>query len=203
MTGDQDLLNQRVHAFLDDVAARKPTPGGGSVAAAAGALAVTLARMVVGYSGGKSAAPATVANVDQAAECLAQADAMLRRLANEDATAYQLYVAGRKSGDPVEAARSAGVAAAVPLEIAAVASSALGILDRFKTSFNVNLVSDLGVAAVLADACVQAALYNVRVNLRDGDRMDPEGEVREEVSLLLENARRARESVVGFVEGYL
>ena len=203
MTSETDLLGQPVHAFLDGVAEREPTPGGGSVAAAAGALAIALARMVAAYSDGKCTDRDDPTKADQVADQLAHADRMLRRLVNEDAAAYRSYTAARKSSDPAEQARATGVAIAVPLETAAVACSALAVLDRFKETSNRNLVSDLGIAAVLAEASVRAAAYNIRINLRDADQADPKGEVREEMEHLLEHARRARESIAGFADSYL
>ena len=203
MRCENDLLAQSAHAFLDGVAKREPTPGGGSVAAAVGALAVALSRMVVSYSAGKRTGDDEAAQAKHAADQLAHADRMLRRLVSEDAAAYRSYMAARKSGDPDEQAQATGVAIAVPLEIAAVACSALAVLDRFKEASNRNLVSDLGIAALLTEASVQAAAYNIRINLRDADQADPKGEVREEMERLLEHARRARESIAAFADRYL
>ena len=68
---------------------------------------------------------------------------------------------------------------------------------------NPNLISDLGVAAVLAEASVRAAAYNVRINLRHADEPDPHDEVRKETQQLLERAQRTRDSISAFVDGYL
>ncbi|MFH0982831.1 MAG: cyclodeaminase/cyclohydrolase family protein [Planctomycetota bacterium] len=203
MTVENDLLGRPAHAFLNAVAAREATPGGGSVAAAAGALAVALARMVTAYSAAKVSGAEDTDPVRQDADRLAHADRMLRQLVNEDAAAYRAYTTARKSGEPAELARARAVAIAVPLEVAAVAGAALGIMDQFKELSNRNLISDLGVAAVLTEACVRAAAYNVRVNLRDAPQADPKGEVPHELERLLERARQARDSVVGFVDRHL
>ncbi|MCP4592197.1 MAG: hypothetical protein GY842_15805 [bacterium] len=200
MTDPTDLLAQTTHEFLDALASRQPTPGGGCAAALAGALAVALARMVTAYARGRDG---EVDAVKQVAEPLARADAMLRRLVNEDAAAYQAYAEARRSADPSEAARAAGVAVAVPLEIAAVAGAVLADMNRVKEQLNRNLISDLGVVAVLADACVRAAAYSVRINLRDAAATDPQGKVREELEHLLRHADEARAALEGFVDAQL
>lgn len=201
--GKDELFSGSVHEFLDRLAAREPTPGGGSAAAAAGALSAALARMVAAYSVGKSSQGPDAALIQQAAEQFAQSDRMLRQLVDEDAAAYQAYTRARKSADGNETARSVALAVAVPLETAAVACAALRLLDDQKARMNPRLVSDLGGAAVLAEACVQAASFNVRINLREHPASDPRGEVREELTQLLEHARQARESVMTWVASHL
>jgi formiminotetrahydrofolate cyclodeaminase len=203
MPPEDDLLAASVHAFLDRVAAREPTPGGGSVAATAGALAVALARMVAAYSTGGAAAGPKAAQAGQAGERLAQAECMLRQLVNEDAAAYQAWRAARKSGDPAETARATALAIAVPLEIVGFATAALEVLNESKEAFNPRLSSDLGGAAVLAEACAQAAAYNVRINVWDAAAADPQHEVRDELDRLLAHARQARDALLAFVDAQI
>jgi formiminotetrahydrofolate cyclodeaminase len=159
--------------------------------------------MVAAYSAGRAPEPETEPTVAEAAHQLAQADAMLRQLVNEDAAAYRRFAEARKAGDPAELDRATGVALAVPMEIAAVATTALGVLDKLKERWNPNLISDLGVAAVLAEASVQAAAFNVRINLRGGDRADPRGEVREEIERMEKRARELQDSILGYVGRHL
>lgn len=169
--------------FLDAVAARQPTPGGGGVAAAAGALAIALARMVAAYSGGKKADTETIVVVDSLAEQLNRIDRMFRGLVAEDGEAYRSLSDAdkRRKADPSARAdydTALGVAIAVPLEIAAVAAEAIGVLERLLPVANPFLLSDLGVAAALTDATVQAAAFMVRVNTaqldKDESRAEPE-----------------------------
>ena len=200
MATESDWLARPGHAFLDAVAAREPTPGGGSVAAAAGALAASMARMVAAYSPARDADANAFAAIRAASAELAEADRMLRGLVNEDAAAYQSYVEARKSGDADERKRATALALAVPMEVAAVACSVLRTLDRCKDACNRNLVSDLGVAAVLAEACVRAAAYNVRVNLKQAPEADPTGEVRAELTALTDAAQSLMQTVLKLVD---
>src|SRR5512144_2965361 len=88
--------------FLDDIAARTPSPGGGSVAAAVGALAAALARMTVEYTAGKKKYAGHEDRLQRLLEELRRAGQMLGELMGEDMAAYERYAAARKSSDPAE-----------------------------------------------------------------------------------------------------
>ncbi len=158
-------LASQLAPFLDAVAARTATPGGGAVAAGAGAMACAMARMVAIYSVGDSDDAETAALPEQ----LERADHLLRRLADEDATAYLALTEAMKKLKADPSAKDAydlavGVAAAVPMEIAAAAGQSLDLMRRLVPVASKYMVSDLGVAAVLAEAAVRAAGYMVRAN---------------------------------------
>src|SRR5262245_5876212 len=86
----QPLASYTIADFLEALAARTPTPGGGAVASAVGATAAALARMVVAYSLGKKSLAAHQPALEIAARELDVARALLLRLADEDAAAYAL-----------------------------------------------------------------------------------------------------------------
>lgn len=172
MSTTDNLVQLPFCDFLDRLAARTPSPGGGSVAAATGTLACAMARMVAVYSVGPKTDDQTRARVEALGEELAKADAMLRQLMTVDAQAYEALSQAARAAkvDPTAAARhqSALVAAiGVPMEIGAVAVAALRAMDALRTSASRYLLSDLGVAAVTAEAAIQAAAYNVLVNVRE------------------------------------
>ncbi|MBA2740065.1 MAG: cyclodeaminase/cyclohydrolase family protein, partial [Nocardioidaceae bacterium] len=78
----QPMLDQRVGALAEAVAARTPAPGAGAVTGLAAVLAAALAAMVARFSADDAAA----------AEC----DRLRRRLeplGDEDAAAYEAYLA--------------------------------------------------------------------------------------------------------------
>jgi formiminotetrahydrofolate cyclodeaminase len=191
--GNEPQSGLTLAAFLDRLADRTPTPGGGGAAALAGALAAALARMVGAYSVDKQPDEHTQDAVRRSNEQLAQADAMLRRLMTEDAAAYASLSAAlraRRQGrdDPAGRARAVALALAVPLEMAAVAGNALAVMEELLPHAKPSLQSDLGVAAVLADACARAAAYSVRVNV---SLLDDPGQGREVLQELTDILRRA------------
>lgn len=166
----EPLLNLSVAEFLDRLAARAPTPGGGSVAALAGALAAALGRMVAAFTLGNPKFAAVEAATRAVAQRLERADALFRGLVDEDAVAYELLAAAlrvEKSDPrrPAEVARAALLAGSVPLETAALAAGVAADLAVLQAGGNPHLRTDAEAAGHLARAAVLAGAANVRANL--------------------------------------
>ncbi len=197
-----DVKPPDLNAFLDAVAARRPTPGGGGVAAATGAIACALARMVAAYSPAKNATGETVGLVKGLGSQLERLDRVLRGLVTEDAGAYEALTSASKrlrddSSHQAEYDTALAVAIKVPLEIAAVGSESLQVMVRLQPVAGRYLRSDLGVAATLAAAAVKAAAYMAYVNtasLPDGD--DKIGANRE-IEQLVAKANAAADHIDG------
>lgn len=155
--------------LLAQVAAKTPTPGGGAVACATGALAAALAGMVVSYSMGKKSLAAHQPELAKAAHALDNARTLFLQLAEEDAQAYGLVNELMKLPEG-EARRKAELPAAmtasiqVPVAAMAAASDLLRLCETLTPITNKQLHSDLGIAAELALAAARASLWNVRVN---------------------------------------
>ena len=203
-----ELTNLSLDEFLNQSADRAPTPGGGSVTAAAGALGGALARMVVAYSVNKKTDPAVAEAINAAATKLHRADQLLRALITRDAVAYTAMTALRKAmrEDPSQEPkyRQAVVdAVAVPMEVAAVASSMLATLDEIKDRANRFLLSDLAIAALLTDAAAQAARFTVLINLTELADNDRRANFLDEIDTILEHCAARRRSVESFVRAAL
>jgi formiminotetrahydrofolate cyclodeaminase len=198
----------KVDDFLDGIADRTPTPGGGAVAAASGALACAMGRMVAVYSIGKKTESTKSARIESVLDRLVRADQAMRRLIVEDAAAYTLLTQAAKAIREDEGARPqhrAALATAifVPLEMMALAAETLALLDEFKEDASRYLLSDLGVAAVLAEATARAARYSVLVNLRELEHVEDRRSIHAEVTHLLERSGRHRQSIEDFVSPFL
>lgn len=192
--GKEMLLETRVReavaggealdAFVGRVASASPTPGGGSVAAHAGALGAALAQMVAGLTVGKKKY-ATVQ--DQVKELSARASGLRRRLAvlvERDAaafeqlrSAYQMPSEGEEANAVRDAAIREGLfaAAEVPLETARAAVEVAEIAATLAEIGNTNAVTDAAVAALMAEAACKGAVLNVRINVvsfAEGDRQE-------------------------------
>lgn len=197
-----------VGAFLDQVADRTPTPGGGGVAGLAGALACAMGRMVAAYSVSKKTEPAVRAQMESVSAKLRRADELMRTLITRDASAYtQMTQAGKEAGenDSGRGAHQDAVVSAigVPMEMAALASNTLSTLDAFKQSANRHLLSDLGVAAVLADATARAAAYSVWINARELDDDALRAKIIADTDKTIEHCASHRESIEAYVCGEL
>ncbi|MCH8150681.1 MAG: cyclodeaminase/cyclohydrolase family protein, partial [Planctomycetes bacterium] len=68
---------------------------------------------------------------------------------------------------------------------------------------NRHLISDLGVAAVLADATAQTAAYSVRINLRELGSPDLRLKIESDLDKTLERCAAGRVSLERFVKEVL
>lgn len=155
--------------FIDAIGAKVPTPGGGAVASAVGAIAAALGRMVVSYSLGKKNLAEHQPLLQDADARLIRAARVLMMLADEDAAAYGAVneLSKLPESDPrrVELAAAQAASAQVPLSVAAAAVDLLRLFRDLAGTTNRYLRSDLGIAAVLARATVDASRWNVLINL--------------------------------------
>ena len=166
---------ESVSGFLAAVASSNPVPGGGSVAAHAGALAAALAQMVAGLTIGKKKYAAVEAEMKEAALKAVSLGNTLSGLVKRDADAYALVSEAYKlpKEPPDAAARRAEAvtsallkAAEVPLETARASVEVARLAALVAEKGNTNAVTDAGVAALLAHAACKGAAYNVRVNVQ-------------------------------------
>jgi glutamate formiminotransferase/formiminotetrahydrofolate cyclodeaminase len=167
-------------SFLDRLASGSATPGGGSAAAYAGAMAAALVGMVSRLSLGKKK---YAAFQDRAGEIAAQADDLrltLEAAVAQDARAFnQVMKAFRlpKGSKDEQATREHAIEAAtkhaaeVPLQVARHAAAVAELAAEVTEHGNVNAASDAGSACALAQACLASAGLNVRINaasVKDG-----------------------------------
>jgi formiminotetrahydrofolate cyclodeaminase len=167
-------LDRPLREYLDDAAADKPTPGGGSVAALVGALATTMASMAGNFTAGKEKYKDVEPRVRADLDVLAKARARFLDLMHEDMAAYAAVMDAYrlpKGTDAEKSARAAAIQQALgesmqaPLAATRAAERTLEAAVELAAIANANLLSDVAVAAVLAEAAFAAGRVNVEVNL--------------------------------------
>lgn len=200
---------ESVSGFLASVASSNPVPGGGSVAAHAGALAAALAQMVAGLTVGKKKYAAVDAEMKEAALKAVALGNQLTALVKRDAEAYALVSEAYKlPKEPAEAAaRRAEVvtsallkAAEVPLETARAAVDVAQLALLVAEKGNSNAVTDAGVAALLAQAAARGAAYNVRVNVQALDDKSKGQKLARDAEQLVKKAGELAERTTSIVE---
>jgi len=164
--GRAGYLDMRVGEFLDELAAGRPDPGGGSAAALAVALAAALCAMTADLS---------ARHLAQAPRLAADSRGLLRRaapLAQADADAYGGVLAARRApGQPAGLPREQRVSAAlarasqVPLEVAELGGQVAALAAEISGRGNPAVRGDALAAGRLAAAAAQAAAALVRINL--------------------------------------
>jgi formiminotetrahydrofolate cyclodeaminase len=159
-----------IDAFLSALAAKEPTPGGGAVAALAGALAAAMGEMVLNFSVDKRDLALHREALASKLSHFNNARQMLLQLMAEDQLAYaDLKAATKASPDQLSAEREQALlnCIRIPQTIGATALAVLSIALSAVPIANRYLLSDLAVCAELAMATLRCAIYNVRVNLAD------------------------------------
>jgi len=167
------MREQTIGSWLGELASAEPAPGGGAVAAMHAAMAAGLVSMVCELTVGR---PKYAEHEQTMREVLKEAGERRQaavQLAEEDAKAFKGVTDAYKlpkATDEEKVKRSEAIqealarAAEVPLRTAALASEILGLARRIRPGANVNVLSDVAVAAVSARAAMQAAAVNVAVN---------------------------------------
>ncbi len=162
--------HEPIRDFAARLAARTPTPGGGSAAAIAGALAAALGEMVLSYSIASASPDAELVAVRAT---LTAGREKLLLLSEEDARAYDGVRDARraKKERPDDPKTRDGYVAAlhraadVPLDTARTASELLAGLETVAARTKAALGSDLVSARALFRAAIEGALANVTINL--------------------------------------
>ncbi|MEX1248040.1 MAG: glutamate formimidoyltransferase [Anaerolineales bacterium] len=224
----QQVLERRLHAgqpealvhagqntFIEALASATPTPGGGSAAAYAGALAAALVGMVGRLTMGKK----KYADVEaQMAELVHKADALraaFLEAVDKDIAAFDAVMAAlklSKGTDKEKKKRQEALQAATleaarqPLAVARMATECLQLAREAARLGNTNAISDAGAAAALARACLSGSSLNVRINVhslgenKDGAKLVKELRSIEKEAAELENEIRVQVQARGGFE---
>ena len=167
-------IQTTVQPYLDELAAGTAAPGGGSAAAATGAMGAALVCMVCNLTIGRS----KFADVDvQMRTILSRAEALraeLTQLISDDPAAYSSVMDAYrlpKETAPEKAERSEAIQASTkqatltPLATARACAEVLDLCRSAAELGNPNAVSDVGAGAACAQAGLKAAALNVLINL--------------------------------------
>lgn len=172
---DGELVKKATFDFVDEVSRDTPAPGGGSVAALAGALGAALGAMVANLSVGKGEYDDRYDELcELATKAQALKDALVRGV-DDDTQAFDEVISGMRMPKDTEEERAIrakaiqeGYKAAtlVPLETVEQCRDTLALcLDMAKLAPE-EMISDVGAGALVARAGLMGAAYNVRINLK-------------------------------------
>jgi len=167
-------LERPLKDFIEDTASRTPTPGGGSVAALVGALGSCLLRMVGNFTVGKEKFKSVEKDMELILSELNLFTLRFCRLMQDDISAYQNF--SKVSSLPKDTPEEKKIrkealqdalkkAAEVPFKMCEDSFELLKVASRILDIGNPRLISDVGVGALLAQACLESAALNVEINL--------------------------------------
>ena len=170
---DKHLVSLTLKAFANETASESPAPGGGSIAAYAGALGASLGTMVANLSAHKRGWDQRWERFSEAAEQGMRLQRELLGLVDEDTLAFNRIMAAfglPKNSDQERQQRTQAIqkatlsATKVPLKVMATASRCFELLGEMAQEGNPNSISDVGVGTLCARAAISGALLNVRIN---------------------------------------
>ena len=170
LSPERPLASMTLQEFADETSRDSAAPGGGSVAALAGALAAALAAMVANLPHPKSAFAEVQKDLEEVAVRAQELKQELLDAIDADTWAFQaLMEAGKTVGPDRDAAvREATLGAArVPLEVAEACLEIVELCGRARKLGLKASASDAGVGAGMARAAALGAAMNVRINLTE------------------------------------
>lgn len=203
------LIDKKVSNFLDELASNSPTPGGGSVAALAGALGAALISIVGNLTIGKKKYEDVEEDIKKIISSSEKLRYELSKLMEEDVKAFNNFMATYKMPKETEDEKKIRTekiqeslieAAKVPLKVAYKCLEVLSLSREVAEKGNINVISDAGVAALMAEAALESAILNVKINLK----MIKDEKVRTELSSSLKEIslkeKGQKEEVLEIVE---
>jgi formiminotetrahydrofolate cyclodeaminase len=138
--------------YLDDLAARLPAPGGGSAAALTAAMGASLISMVVHFTLGK---PKYAKHEKELKQILSKSERLREEFLNLvdlDVTAYK----SKNMRDCLD----------VPFMVCRLCFEGIRLCPALINKGNVNLITDVAVAAALLESAFTSAYFNVEINLK-------------------------------------
>jgi len=206
------LAEMKLTDFIDEVSRESPAPGGGSIAALAGALGASLSSMVSNLTANKRGSDTVDKILNDAAEQCQQIKEALVKAIDEDTNAFNSYMNARRLPNKTaeekkirEEAMQAGLkqAVMVPLNTAKQSLRAIEIAEVVAKNGNPNSITDVGVGAQSAYTGVLGGIYNVLINLKDIKDQKFVDEMRKTCAELKEKAQKKLNEVLSFVESKL
>lgn len=166
------MRDDTIAAFLDQLAARIPAPGGGATAALHAAQAAALLAMVARYSDGARYDAELMGRIVSEADELRE-DALA--LAEADAAAFSAVAAAYRlprETEQEQSARSASISSALsdaarpPADVVRTALLMVRLAEDLLPAGNRTMITDVAAAAEAARAAAATARLVIEVNLR-------------------------------------
>jgi glutamate formiminotransferase/formiminotetrahydrofolate cyclodeaminase len=206
------LAGMSLADFVAETASESPAPGGGSVAAAVGAMGAALGTMVANLSAHKRGWDERWEEFSAVAERGKACWKELQALIDRDTAAFDEMIAAMRlpqASDAEKQVRTAALQAAtlnailVPMRTMAVALESMEVIAAMaKTGLEAS-ISDAGVGALCARAAVFGAGLNVRINAGSLSDAARRGELLGRAAGMQEEADRRERAILEQVSSRL
>ncbi|AHM64575.1 methenyltetrahydrofolate cyclohydrolase [Paenibacillus polymyxa] len=196
--------NQSIAHFLKEAASAAPTPGGGSVSALAAALGAAMTSMTANLSQGEK--------YTQFREQMVQVISSMERLSTHceelmaaDIQSFEQYMTALrlpKETDEEKRYRTHSLQTAViaaievPMRLLEVCRDGLSQAYNIVEISNKNVISDLGIGAILFEAAAQSALLTIDINLASLKDLDVKQSYEAKTATLLREIGQIKEQTL-------
>ncbi|MDO8602639.1 MAG: cyclodeaminase/cyclohydrolase family protein [Candidatus Omnitrophota bacterium] len=159
-------INKPLKVYIDDLAAKQPTPGGGSAAGLAGALGAALLEMVCNFTIGNK----KYKDIEDAVSGYFLVIKKIREdflvLVDEDTEVYSSICAAFKTKDEKIIDKALKDGYYVSLKMCETAKSGMKVSSGLAEKSNVNLITDVGCGSELLKASFNSGVFNAEINLK-------------------------------------
>jgi len=202
-------MEMNLSEFTDEVSRESPAPGGGSVAALAGALGAALASMVANLTANKRGTESVDSVLNEVAARSQELKFELLKAVDEDAKAFEAVMAANRMPSETEEEQLArtealqnGLRSAVeiPLKTAQMSVEAIVLAETVARLGNPNSIGDIGVGGQMAYSAVKGGIYNILINLKDLTDMEFALSVRKRCTELESEARARLDTIEKLVQ---
>jgi len=203
------IVQMSTAAFADETASESPAPGGGSIAAYAGALGAALGTMVANLSAIKKGWDEQWEYFSDYASQGQKLKDELLYLVDEDTESFNKIIEAirlPKSTDAEKEQRKIAIDAAtkyaidIPLRVMQTASDTYVLLDAMVEKGNPASISDVGVGALCSHTAVYGAYLNVMINCKDLKDADYVNDRLSKAKKLLDISENKHQQILSEVE---
>lgn len=206
------IKDMTIQTFLDELASKASTPGGGGAAAVSGAMGAALISMVANFTIGKKGYEDVEAD---SKEILAKSEELRSKLTdaiNDDVVVFNRVMAAYgmpKETEDEKTARSTEIQAAlkeatdVPLQCATLCREVINLSQPIAEKGNNNVISDAGVAVLAGYAGLRSAALNVYINIGGIKDKEFADDRRQQLEVLLDGMDVLKEDIYELVKSKL
>ncbi len=207
--GEKKLVDMTVSGFTNETASESPAPGGGSIAAACGAMGAALGTMVANLSSHKRGWDDRWEEFSEWAEKGQHYKDLLLHYIDEDTRAFNRIMDAfglpKKTVEEKEARQKAieeasKYAMEIPFKVMETAFQSMEVMRAMAETGNPNSVSDAGVGALCALTAVEGALLNVKINAGGIDDKSFTEDLVKRGDELAQKAKAERDAIIDIVE---
>lgn len=203
------LTRLSLKVFANETASENPAPGGGSVAAYAAALGASLGAMVANLSAHKKGWDDRWEEFSKWAVKGQDYKVELLQLVDEDSKAFEEVMAAWKLPKESQSDFEARIAAInratikaieVPYKVMKISLEAMELIRYSAENGLSGSISDAGVGALMANAAIKGAYFNVRINCKSLENPGYVGKTLKDASVIAEKATQMENEILEIIE---